>query len=101
MSDAQVTLGAAGELRLAGVLDYRTGPGLRKQGRALLGQSPSDPLVIDCSAVEKSSSVGLSLLLAFVRDARALGREARISGLPTDMRDIARVSGLDGILPIV
>jgi hypothetical protein len=33
MSDAAVRLGAAGELYLSGVLDYRTGPALRKQGQ--------------------------------------------------------------------
>jgi phospholipid transport system transporter-binding protein len=53
----------AGELLLSGMLDYRTGPGLRKQGQALIKSSKAATLVVDCSAVLKSSSVGLSLLL--------------------------------------
>ena len=57
-------------------------------------------LSLDCSAVEKSSSVGLALLLAFVRDARKAGRELSISALPADMREIAQVSGLLELLPL-
>lgn len=100
MSDAQVALGAVGELQLSGLLDYRTGPALRKQGRALIGQSGGEPLAIDCAAVEKSTSVGLALLLAFIRDARSQGRDVQIRNLPTDMRDIARVCELDELLPL-
>ncbi len=50
--------------------------------------------------MEKSSSVGLSLLLAFTRDARDSGHELSISGLPEDMRQIAQVSGLLELLPL-
>jgi len=32
MTESAVRLGDAGELFLSGVLDYRTGPDLRKQG---------------------------------------------------------------------
>ena len=39
------------ELVLSGVLDYRTGPDLRKQGQALIKSSKASALVIDCSAV--------------------------------------------------
>ncbi|WP_313024605.1 STAS domain-containing protein [Pseudomonas lopnurensis] len=99
MSDGSIERGADGVLRLAGVLDYRSGPALREAGRALIGGA-RDALTLDCSAVEKSSSVGLSLLLAFMRDARAAGIELHISGLPEDMAKIAGVSGLLDILPL-
>ena len=94
MSEAFVQSGAEGELRLSGVLDYQTGPALRRAGQELIGNSKAKRVLIDCSGVAKSSSVGLSLLLAFTRDAMAAGRDVLIVGMPEDMREIARVSGL-------
>ena len=98
MSESAVRMSEAGELLLSGVLDYRTGPGLRKQGQALIKSSKAAALVVDCSAVEKSSSVGLSLLLCFMRDAQAAGKALSIRGMPEDMREIAQVSELTELL---
>lgn len=100
MSEGRVERGVGGEILLSGVLDYQSGPALRRAGQALIGAVEGQPLVINCSAIEKSSSVGLSLLLSFTRDAMALGREVSIVGLPGDMREIARVSGLLDVLSI-
>jgi phospholipid transport system transporter-binding protein len=86
------------ELLLSGVLDYRTGPDLRKEGQALIKSSKAAALVIDCSAVKKSSSVGLSLLLCFMRDAKAAGKAVSIRAMPEDMREIAQVSELTELL---
>ena len=79
MSESGVRLGAAGELYLSGVLDFRTGPALRKQGQTLIKACTAPALILDCSAVEKSSSVGLALLLAFMRDADAAGKVSAFS----------------------
>ncbi|BFT61281.1 lipid asymmetry maintenance protein MlaB [Pseudomonas moorei] len=98
MSESAVQMDEAGELKLSGVLDYRTGPDLRKQGQALIKSSKAAALVVDCSAVEKSSSVGLSLLLCFMRDAEAAGKALSIRGMPEDMREIAQVSELTELL---
>ncbi|VVO14133.1 MULTISPECIES: STAS domain-containing protein [Pseudomonas] len=98
MSETAVRMDETGELRLSGVLDYRTGPGLRKQGQALINASKATAVVVDCSAVEKSSSVGLSLLLCFMRDAQAAGKALSIRAMPEDMREIAQVSELTELL---
>lgn len=98
MSESAVRMDEAGELRLSGVLDYRTGPELRQQGQALINASKASAVVVDCSAVEKSSSVGLSLLLCFMRDAQAAGKALSIRGMPEDMREIAQVSELTELL---
>ncbi|ANC01979.1 MULTISPECIES: STAS domain-containing protein [Pseudomonas] len=98
MSEADMTMTEPGVLRLAGVLDYRSGPALRKQGKALIAASREQRLVLDCSAVSKSSSVGLSLLLAFMRDAQAAGKAWEVRGMPADMREIAEVYDLDEVL---
>ncbi|MGH8466066.1 MAG: STAS domain-containing protein [Pseudomonas sp.] len=98
MSTAAVQLAEPGVLSLSGVLDYRSGPALRKEGKALIGSSSAPVLVLDCSAVEKSSSVGLSLLLAFMRDAQAVGKSFEVRAMPHDMREIAGVYDLDEVL---
>ena len=100
MSGTAIRQGAGGELLLSGVLDYRSGPALREQGRQLIAASAASALILDCAAVEKSSSVGLSLLLAFMRDARAAGKSLKVRGLPQDMQGIARVSGLHELLDL-
>ncbi|MHA6197088.1 STAS domain-containing protein [Pseudomonas wadenswilerensis] len=100
MSVGSVQLAEPGVLSLAGTLDYRSGPGLRKQGAALIASSQASALVLDCTAVEQSSSVGLSLLLAFMRDAKAAGKGCEVRGMPHGMREIAEVYGLDDILAL-
>ncbi|MEJ5863845.1 STAS domain-containing protein [Pseudomonas farsensis] len=98
MTEAAVSMAEPGVLRLAGVLDYRSGPALRKQGKALIAASREQQLVLDCTAVVKSSSVGLSLLLAFMRDAEAAGKAVEVRAMPDDMREIAEVYDLDEVL---
>ncbi|EIK98003.1 toluene tolerance protein Ttg2E [Pseudomonas sp. M47T1] len=98
MTDAAISQGAGGELLLAGVLDYSNGAALRKQGQALVKASPGNALVLDCSGVVKSSSVGLSLLLCLKRDALASGKTLMFQGLPQDMQQIAEVCQMSGIL---
>ena len=100
MSQGSLTERGEGELALAGVLDYSTGPALRQQGARLIAASKAGALHLDCSAVEHSSSVGLSLLLSFTRDARRFGKTLQISGMPKDMQEIAKVGELLEILPL-
>jgi len=98
MTESAVRIGDAGELFLSGVLDYRTGPDLRKQGQARINARMAPELVLECSAVTKSSSVGLSLLLCFMRDALGAGKAVSIRAMPEDMREIAQVSELTELL---
>lgn len=55
-------------------------------------------MVLDCAAVQRSTSVGLSLLLAFMRDAQAAGKGCQVRNMPDDMREIAEVYDLDEVL---
>ncbi|KPW17551.1 STAS domain-containing protein [Pseudomonas cannabina pv. alisalensis] len=100
MTESAVRLAGPGELKLIGVLDFRSGPQLRKQGAALIKSGDLTELTLDCSEVEKSSSVGLALVLAFMRDARDAGKSLTVRSLRHDMREIARVSGLTELLNI-
>lgn len=95
MSAATIVAGAAGVLQLGGVLDYRSGPALRDEVQRLIFATSGAVVVLDCSTIEHSSSVGLSLLLAFTRDAQKAGKRLELSNVPEEMREIAKVSNLD------
>ncbi|EJT84955.1 toluene tolerance protein Ttg2E [Pseudomonas putida S11] len=92
MSEAGVSMAEPGVLRLAGVLDYRSGPVLRKQGKALIAACREAQLVLDCSAVQRSTSVGLSLLLAL--HARCPGRRQGLPGAQHARRHAGNCRGL-------
>jgi len=100
VSSAAIVEQAPGVLALSGVLDYQNGPTLREQGGRLIRSMQAQACVIDCAAVEKSSSVGLSLLLSYLRDAQAAGKTVSIRGLPEDMAGIAKVCELEHVLPL-
>lgn len=100
MSKGDIAQAADGELRLGGVIDHGNGAALRQAGQRLIRAATGSTLVLDCSAVERSSSVGLSLLLAFQRDAGAVRKTLAIVNLPDELRQIAQVCGLLEILPI-
>lgn len=99
-TDSVIRQLADGVLELAGVLDYRSGAALRAEGEKLIRATPTATVVVDCSHVEHSSSVGLSLLLAYMRIALQAGKKLSVRGLPVDMKKIAEVSGLLEILPL-
>lgn len=81
-------------LALAGVLDYRSGASLREQCRQLLASFQPPVVVVDCAAVEKASSVGVSLLLALSRDAKGAGKVLKVQAMPRDVAQIAEVCGI-------
>lgn len=100
MSQASISEASPGVFNLAGGLDYLSAPALREHGARLLKASQATACVLDCSGVDKSSSVGLSLLLAFMRDASAGGKTLSVRSLPKDMHAIAGVCGLLEVLPL-
>lgn len=101
MSNADIRPGDRdGELLLSGVLDFHTGAALRSAGQQLINGASSNDLVINCQAVEQSTSVGLALLLAYTRDAAKAGKRLHFCKLPKEMLQIAKVSELTDILPI-
>lgn len=85
---------------LSGVLDYRCGKLLRDEGYRLIIDNSASQLSLDCSAVSQSSSVGVALLLAFLRDARKAGKTLEIIGLPKEFSEIANVMGVLELLPL-
>ncbi|OEO27062.1 anti-anti-sigma factor [Pseudomonas sp. J237] len=100
MSQASIESLSPGVLCLCGDIDFTSGPSLREQGGKLIAASQSTQVVVNCAKIERSSSVGLSLLLAFMRDAQAAGKSILVRDMPKELHELARVSGLLDILPI-
>lgn len=100
MNGARIEWREAGLLQLSGTLDYRTAPQLLKQGLALLAARKSSLVRLDCAQVSFSSSVGLALLLAFMREAARSGGGLEIINLPFELKEIAQVYGVVELLPL-
>lgn len=91
---------SSGELILAGQLDYRNGKSLCDLGCSLIKKSSAKTFMLDCSGVTRTSSVGVSLILSLIRDAKVSGKTLIIKTLTTDLDVIAKFSGISEILPL-
>jgi len=99
MSNAQLNKRGAGEVAVSGCLNFTEVTGLLKSSKLLFnGQGD---LVFDLSAVEKSDSSGLALLVEWMSMATKTSQGISFQGVPKQMLDIAKVSGLDKVLPLV
>lgn len=98
MSEASLTHGGEeGAFALQGSLSVDTVPSLWARANAELHDAPE--LTIDLQSVERADSAGLALLIEWTRWARQNGQQIRFINLPDQMLAIARVSGLDTMLP--
>ncbi|NVK56924.1 MAG: STAS domain-containing protein [Alteromonadaceae bacterium] len=60
----------------------------------------SSHCVMDFSAVERVDTAGLAWTLNAIRDGKAQGVKITLCNLPEKMLKLAKISELDGILPI-
>jgi len=56
---------------------------------------------VDLGEVTDMDSAALALLLTWLRDANSRKREIAFSNLPESLQTIARLYGVDGLLPVV
>jgi len=87
-----------GRFRLVGELTFATVMALWREGTAQL-TGGDGPLTVDLGQVERADSAGLALLIEWTREAERAKRPIQFHNVPRQMREIARVSSLDGILP--
>ncbi|MFV1981893.1 MAG: lipid asymmetry maintenance protein MlaB [Thiohalomonadales bacterium] len=59
-----------------------------------------DTVIIDLKAVTHSSSVGIALLLEWLRQANNMQFELQFINMPVKMQAITEICGLSDILPI-
>lgn len=98
---SQTTLEALGDgrFRIVGDLDYETVKLLLGDDDKLFAQALPN-IEVDFGGVGRSTSVGLALMLEWLRQARARDIAIRFSHLPAQMLGLARVSQLDQILSL-
>lgn len=57
-------------------------------------------LVVDCAALDYTSSAGLRVLLAGTKDTRRLGGDLRLAAVQAGVRKVLDLAGFTGILKI-
>lgn len=85
-------------LSISGVLDFESVLDLDTKGDDWLARSAPPQCDLDLAGVTYSSSVGIALVLRWLRAAQAAGKVLSIKNIPADMRALARVGGLESVL---
>jgi len=85
-------------IQLNGELTYTTVNRVLTESVTLFESIPS--LKIDLSAVTKSDSAGVALLVSWLRSAKQAGKQLVFSNIPEQMLIIADISGLDELLRV-
>jgi anti-sigma B factor antagonist len=91
--------GAATIVHVVGSLDALTAPALTEFFSGQL-QAERARLIADLSGLEYSSSAGLRVLLAAVKEARQRGGDLRLAGVTPQVSKVLNMSGFNNILKI-
>ena len=81
------------QAQLSGRLDRLTGKELLTQGRRLIANSGTN-WQVDLAGVEHSSSVGIALLLDWLRYSQRKNVSLELLNVPQKMQDVIEFSGL-------
>jgi len=84
------------QAQLSGRLDRLTGKELLEQGRRLIAKSGSQ-WQVDLAEVNHSSSVGIALLLDWLRYSQRKEVKLELLNVPQKMRHVIEFSGLTGL----
>ncbi|MDX1698254.1 MAG: STAS domain-containing protein [Thiohalobacterales bacterium] len=82
--------------RLSGDLDFATVPALLGHRGAEMRAGSN--IRVDLSAVTRTDSAGLALMVEWLREAERTGLVMTFENVPEQLQSIARVSGLEEIL---
>ena len=85
-------------LALCGEISFDTVSHLIDEGHAAIDAFTVQKALLDLSAVTKTDSAGLALVVDWIRTAKQRGVDLRIVGASSQLADIARVSGLEDFL---
>lgn len=97
---AQLEKISHGHYLLKGQLNLKTVPELWETNKTPLFADKTNTIEIELSQLERSDSSGLALLVEWYREAEQGGKKITFFNLPTQMYEIARISGLNEILPL-
>lgn len=97
-SELRLPINDDGRYRLPEALTFATTPQLYLQTGKMFN-TPLPLLTFDLAGVTRVDSAGLALLLEWLREAQRRGKEIRFQNIPGQLAAIAKVSGLNDILP--
>ena len=99
---AQLNILNAQSAELAGVLSHQVANQLEVAGLEAISAAASGEKVwtVDLSKVTQSSSVGIAIMLSWLRSAKAQQVELIWQNLPENMLEIIRFSGLASVFKI-
>lgn len=99
-TEAKIDVKANGGIAIIGELNHQTVPALLKSSGTLFdtGNGQRGDLDIDLTAVSRSDSAGVALLIEWLRRAKKSQRQIRFNNMPKQMHEIAKVTGVDKML---
>ena len=97
---AQLEKVSSGHYILKGQLNFQTVPELWNDNKSSLFEDENEILDIDLSGLERSDSSGLAILVEWYREAELRDKNITFLNLPAQMYHIAKLSGLNEILPL-
>lgn len=89
-----------GYYAIEGELNNQTVPNISQELLKLISSVKDKNLTVDLAQVSRSDSAGVALLVEVMQQAKQANLKLQFSNLPSQMRDIAGLSGLMDILPI-
>jgi phospholipid transport system transporter-binding protein len=90
--------GEQGAFRIVGRLSFETVPDLQRRSSVLFADATD--IDVDLERVERADSAGLALIIGWLREARWRGASLTLHNIPEQMRALARLSGLEDLLPV-
>ncbi len=87
-----------GRYAVEGELSFASVSALLRQGSALFAGQPA--IELDLAGVRRADSAGLALLVEWLSQAKRLGRRLSFRHVPEQILRMARVGGLEDILPL-
>lgn len=98
MTQSSVTIQPNGVVAVAGAMVFSEVSALLERSDAAFSSRQS--LVFDLSAVEKTDSAGLALIIEWMKRANESGQDICFKQLPKQLLDIAGVSELEQVIPM-
>ena len=96
MTAATLTVGGEGRGELAGDLDFSSVPEIWPAVQKFLASG--DALTLSLARVGRANSAGLVMLMEALDLARSKSGRLRLSDIPEELLDLARMSGCDELL---
>lgn len=85
-------------LQLGGEIDIAAAPQVVELGRAMMGDPTTNAVIIEMGAVTFLDSSGAGALVTLRRIANDSGLSLRVESIPSSVRRVLQIAGLDEIL---